>query len=126
MASNVVSDNFETGTGGVPQLGGTGATTCKAWVNFDGTTNVIRDSYNVSSITDYGTGYHGINFTTPMSNGEYSVSGSAQRPGDDNNAGMCVHYGAAPSTTSVRISSRYPSTGNSKEYERTYVQIFSN
>ena len=72
MASNVVSDNFETSSGGVPQLGGTGATTCKAWVNFNGTGTVaIRDSYNVSSITDNSTGQYTINFSNNMANTNY-------------------------------------------------------
>ena len=49
----------------------------KAWVNFNGTGTVaIRDSFNVSSITDNGTGDYTINFTTAMSNTNYaSVSG---------------------------------------------------
>lgn len=35
-----------------------------AWVNFDGTgTPTVKDSFNVSSITDQGTGRYGINFT---------------------------------------------------------------
>jgi len=75
MASAVVSDNFETGTGGVPQLGGTGATTCKAWVNFNGTGTVaIRDSYNVSSITDIGPGVYYVNLSTAMANANYSIN----------------------------------------------------
>jgi hypothetical protein len=72
MASNVVSDNFETSGGGVPQLGGTGATTCKAWVNFNGKGTVaIRDSYNVSSVTDNTTGQYTINFSNNMANANY-------------------------------------------------------
>jgi hypothetical protein len=38
-----------------------------AWVNFNGTGVVaIRDSENVSSITDVGTGSYDVNFTTAM------------------------------------------------------------
>jgi hypothetical protein len=37
----------------------------KAWVNFNGTGTVaIRSSFNVSSITDNGTGQYTVNFTT--------------------------------------------------------------
>jgi len=47
---------------------------CKAWVNFNGTGTVaIRDSYNVSSITDNGTGKYTVNFSNNMSNANYSV-----------------------------------------------------
>jgi len=48
---------------------------CQAWVNFNGTGTVaIRDSYNVSSITDRGTGAYTINLTNAMPNANYSVS----------------------------------------------------
>lgn len=84
MASNVVSDNFETSSGGVPQLGGTGATTCKAWVNFNGTGTVaIRDSYNVSSVVDYGAGSYGINLSNAMPNANYSPVGSSGSPSSE-------------------------------------------
>lgn len=40
---------------------------CRAWVNFNGTGTVaIRDSGNVSSITDNGTGDYTVNFATAM------------------------------------------------------------
>jgi hypothetical protein len=40
-------------------------TTAKAWVNFNGTGTVaIRAQYNVSSITDNGTGSYTVNLTT--------------------------------------------------------------
>lgn len=54
---------------------------CRAWVNFNGTGTVaIRASGNVSSITDNGTGYYTVNFTTAMS---------------DTNFGCCITAGSA-------------------------------
>lgn len=48
---------------------------CRAWVNFNGTGTVaIRESGNVSSITDNGTGDYSINFTTAMPDVNYSAS----------------------------------------------------
>jgi hypothetical protein len=48
--------------------------TAKAWVNFDGTGTVaINASYNVSSITDNGTGDYTVNFTTAISDTNYTV-----------------------------------------------------
>ena len=50
----------------------------KAWVNFDGTgTPAIRASYNVSSITDNGTGDYTVNFTNALTNANYSICGTA-------------------------------------------------
>jgi hypothetical protein len=48
--------------------------TAKAWVNFNGTgTPAIRDSFNVSSLTDHETGQIGVNFLNAMSNSNYAV-----------------------------------------------------
>jgi hypothetical protein len=83
------------GTGGLPgsttniTIGATGATTTfngtvnatglangvKAWVNFNGTGTVaIRASFNVSSITDNGTGDYTLNFTNAMADSNYAVA----------------------------------------------------
>ena len=57
----------------------------KAWVNFDGTQGTspytianggIRDSFNVSSVTDVTTGRYTVNLTTAMSNSNYCVISS--------------------------------------------------
>ena len=51
----------------------------KAWVNFNGTGAVaIRTSFNVSSITDNGTGDYTINFATALSDANYALSGICQ------------------------------------------------
>lgn len=55
---------------------------CRAWVNFNGTTNVggfctIRASGNVSTVADNGTGSYTITFITAMPDVNYSLSGSA-------------------------------------------------
>jgi hypothetical protein len=52
---------------------------CRAWVNFDGTGTVaIRDSGNVSSITDNGTGDYTVNYENAMPDENYSVNGNAK------------------------------------------------
>jgi hypothetical protein len=82
---------------------------CRAWVNFNGTgTPAIRGSGNVSSITDNGTGFYTVNFTTAMPDANYSLQATADGTnngtvcsighGDDDNTGL--------TTTSARIESR--------------------
>jgi len=57
-------------------------TFCRAWVNFNGTSTVaIRASFNVTSITDNGTGDYTVNFTTAMPDANYSANGSFMRSG---------------------------------------------
>jgi len=46
----------------------------KVWINFDGTgTPAARDSFNVGSITDNGTGSYDIVFTNAMGNANYTT-----------------------------------------------------
>ena len=53
----------------------------KAWVNFNGTGTVaIRASFNVSSITDNGTGDYTVNFTTALADANYSFGGYCTAP----------------------------------------------
>jgi len=50
----------------------------KAWINFNGTGTVaIRDSFNVSSITDNGQGDYTVTMTTAMSNTNYAVQATS-------------------------------------------------
>jgi hypothetical protein len=64
----------------------------KAWVNFNGIGTVaIRASYNVSSITDNGTGDYTVNFTTAFADANYAAVVS----GDANNAYTSIGYGDA-------------------------------
>ena len=57
----------------------------KAWVNFNGTgTIAARDSYNLSSLTDSGTGLYIVNHTTSMANDDYSVTSGGSRDDPEN------------------------------------------
>jgi hypothetical protein len=50
----------------------------KAWVNLNGTgTIAARDSLSVSGLVDNGTGDISVNFSSSMSNDDYSQSGSS-------------------------------------------------
>ena len=54
---------------------------CRAWVNFNGTTNVggfctIRASGNVSSVADNGNGDYTVNFASAMPDANYVVNGT--------------------------------------------------
>jgi hypothetical protein len=67
---------FNSGYGSVATAYG-----CRAWVNFNGTGTVaIRASGNVSSITDNGTGDYTVNFTTAMTDANYSIVATGYFP----------------------------------------------
>jgi len=73
---NINSAQFATVSGTAPIY------PCRAWVNFNGTGTVaIRESGNVSSITDNGVGNYTVNFTTAMPDANYSCIGMTANEG---------------------------------------------
>lgn len=51
----------------------------KGWINFNGQgTASIRGSFNVSSLTDNGTGTYTVNWDTDFANANYAIVGTAQ------------------------------------------------
>jgi hypothetical protein len=81
----------------------------RAWVNFNGTGTVaIRDSGNVSSITDNGTGNYTVNFTTAMPDANYAVVGtSGQSTANVEVHSVGVNTSVAQTTTACRVLNTY-------------------
>ena len=82
----------------------------KVWINFNGESTIAsRDTFNVSSISDEGTGDYQINFTNNMGNGNYAPSGMSEGDGkvvvDDSN------YSSHVTTSSLDIDVK---TGGTK------------
>lgn len=121
---NIDSAQFATVSGTAPIY------PCRAWVNFNGTGTVaIRASGNVSSITDNGTGDYTVNFTTALSDANYSaVHPSTLLDG----AGITLtvaNYARTPNTQVVPTTSAYRfSTTNTsataQDLAYCYVAIF--
>lgn len=90
-----------------PALGNVGTApvyAARAWVNFNGTGTVaIRASGNVSSITDNGTGDYTVNFTTAMSDANYSTVATRQAVGSTADASCGVNSTGGQTTSSVRV-----------------------
>ena len=96
----------------------------KAWVNFNGTGTVaIRASYNVSSITDNGTGDYTVNFTNALTDANYAtqvtIGGAATMGGVYSFNGN----GGTKTTSANRINTWF-STGLA-DFGDVYVAIFS-
>lgn len=64
----------------------------KAWINFNGTgTIAIRDSFNVSGITDNNTGDYTVTWDTDFANGDYAATLLSSNPdGNVFNTGVLV------------------------------------
>ena len=84
----------------------------KAWVNFEGTdTSNIRGSYNVSSISDRGTGLFAVNFSTAMTDANYAVNATSGH-GSDSATTATARTGGTISTTACHISTGYRSSSS--------------
>jgi hypothetical protein len=79
----------------------------RAWVNFNGTGTVaIRASGNVTSITDNGTGDYTVNFTTAMSDANYSATITS---GYHTVSWGLIYFNAAFTTSACRFITTSPS-----------------
>lgn len=100
-------------------------TFCRAWVNFNGTTNTggfctIRGSFNVTSVADNGTGDYTVNFTTAMPDANYMINGTSSLPsGGSDRRVVATNLNTTPTTSAVRISVGYASTAD----DQSYVQV---
>ena len=91
----------------------------KAWIHFDGQDTVaIRDSFNVSTLTDNGTGDYTISFTTAMANTNYAVATTqpAQHNFTQAILGVEQAHTNAFATGSIRVQS--VKTGNNSAVDR--------
>jgi len=110
----------------------TGQQACKAWVNFNGTGTVaIRESYNVSSITDNGVGLYTVNFTTAMADVNYSpvVVASPIYAGGSSFVNLYSNSSTtevAPTTSAFTLRCGYSSAGTTEDLKYICISIFSN
>ena len=98
---NSDADGVAIGTGGINQ-----ARIAKAWVNLDSTqaaASMIRESYNVSSMTDTATGRYTINFSTALSNANFCFAGSAGNNASTTTNGRDVTNDGTRTTSALPI-----------------------
>lgn len=94
----------------------------RAWVRFDGTgTPAIAASGNVSSITDYGTGDFGINFTTAMQDANYCLVASAGLA--SSTAPRMVSHDGPQTVSQARLAVRNADNA-AQDADRVNVAIF--
>ena len=74
--STIKANDIQNASGGIPTVKGQRLIPT-AWVNFNGTGTVaIRDSENVSSISDNGVGTYTVNFALNMDSANYAATAS--------------------------------------------------
>jgi hypothetical protein len=98
--------------------------TAKAWVNFNGTgTPSIRDSHNIYSIGDLGTGAYSVGITNIMTNTNYSAVSTA-----GGTAGVpttkCPLTNQSLATGSFRVETLNAATGATFDTAYVHAQVF--
>lgn len=106
---NSDADGVAIGTGGINQ-----ARIAKAWVRFDQTgSQSIDSSYNISSVTDTNTGISTLNFSTAMTDANYSVVATG---GSTNARYYASTWAIGTSSFQVRNFSVYNGTSLGEHY----------
>ena len=93
--------------------------TAKAWVNYNGTSNAVNDSHNVSSVTDNATGDFSMNFDNSMGNANYMAAAM----GSDSIFLSINTSNTAPTTARLDFECRDPESNISDE-NRNCIVVF--
>ena len=111
MASELKVDKFTgvTTAGSIDVTGEGNSTTtnlqqglAKAWVNFNGTgTIATRDSFNLTTLTDNGTGDYSITIANDMSNANYAHAGSSGGQNSTSNGAFYSYDQSTARTTTL-------------------------
>ena len=106
-------------------------TLCLVWCNWNGASaasSAIRDSFNVSSLTDVASGKWQVNFSNAMPNNDYAFCGSSAQADEDNdNPCFCfpLQHDSQYLTTSVRVKTGYHThtSSNISIADRSFTSI---
>ena len=95
--------------------------TAKVWINFNGTgTIAIRDSHNVSSITDNNTGVYTVNFSNNLGNDDYAAVGTTSNVNNNFSVDDPSHLG----NFAVVVQTRDTESRNNEDSEVISLIIF--
>ena len=92
----------------------------KCWVNFNGTGTIAsRDSFNIASLTDTGTGHYDPNFSNNMSNNDFSATGGISGSGVGGEPGIIL--GDGYTTSSVKVLTANSTTNTDYAFIATSI-----
>ena len=116
---NSTADGVAIGTGGINQ-----ARIAKAWAHFDATgTAAIKDSYNISSLTDRGTGLFTLTFSTAMNNVYYTAASSVGSGGASSSIAACQPQQNSITATDYVFSTYYTNSSSSGNWDHVFNTI---
>ena len=104
MAGTIAADTLTHSTAGSLTTDYVVNGSAKAWCTWNmNSTNVVSDSFNVSSLTDDGTGINRVNFTNSMNNAVYAVTSCFYHSINGNANTLKVDEDTAPVSSSVKM-----------------------
>jgi len=116
---NIDSAQFATVSGTAPIY------PCRAWVAFNGTTAppTILASGNVTSVTKSAAGIYTVNFTTAMTDANYSAVASVDGVGIGNPAEAMSSVSRGNTTSAAKVTT-IATSGSATDYAQINVAIF--
>jgi hypothetical protein len=114
--STLVAANIQNTGSGAPTFKNSSGTEigqiAKAWVNFNGkNTPAIRDSFNVSSLTDLSFANYEVNFSNDFANANYCTVSQARA--DSDGGGRLISGKGTPTVAKYHLQT--VNTGNNHE-----------
>lgn len=96
----------------------------KAWVSFDGSgTAALRGTFNVTSLTDLGTGTYRVNLTNALASTNAASPTSASRSSGSLSSRIAAAY--VETTTSISIRTYIPSTDTLADIEFVSAAVYA-
>ena len=93
----------------------------KMWINFDMNAGSITDSFNVSSITDDGTGLFTVTYSSAFSNTNYCIlSGEAAKTTDDTD-NRYITRTLDRSTTNMQVEHNFIENGTGNRFDSRFM-----
>ena len=130
--STIKADNIATLAGVSTSMANAVNGSAKAWVNFDGQFGTspytianggIRAAYNVSSVTDIGTGRWQVNITTPISTSDYAILCTIRQSGTNNN--QRVYEASTITKTASAYGIASDDGGSYSDFAYVYSAVFA-
>ena len=95
----------------------------KSWVNFDGTgTIVARDSLNLSSLDDNGTGLYDTNFSSAFASVNFAQTAICGNQGNNSTTNLTARgYCGTTTTTSAGVEMHYTNSGGTVSTDQSHL-----
>ena len=101
--------------------------TAKAWLSMNGTgTIAVRDSFNITSISDEGVGLTNVTIASDMSDGNYSLTGASGTyiaNSDNVRLGFSTET-TPPTSTLFRTITRQANDNTDRDVTYSFAQVF--